>query len=74
MTAPELHSAQDRFVQDGFSRLRAQVESEIRPQVVAKYTERLATAGPWQRFWLCRKIDREVRSRVNMSIPPAALS
>jgi hypothetical protein len=73
MTAPKRRWFNDRFVQDGPGRLRAALESEIRPQVVAEYAERLASAGIWKRYRLRREIDREVRRRASEMIRPDAL-
>ena len=73
MTAPKRRSINGRFVQDGRSRLQAQIETELRPQVTAEYAERLASAGLWKRFWLRKEIDREVSYRASKMVPPDAL-
>jgi len=62
-----------QFVEDGCSRAQGAIEPKIRLQVMAEYSERLQSAGPWGRFWLRREIEHEVMFRLNQVAPPEAL-
>ena len=66
-------SAASRFFPDGCSRAHLAAEPEIRHQVFAKFSEQLANATPWRRYWLLRDIEREVQSRLHKLAPPEAL-
>ncbi len=61
------------FVCDGYARTCAAIQPQIRAVVEAEFSERLAAASLWGRFWLRRAIEREVRQRVRQSAPPEAL-
>jgi hypothetical protein len=58
------------FLDDGYYRAQVAAAAEIRAQVVAEYSERLAAAGLWASFWLWQEIKREIRSRVDKKAPP----
>jgi hypothetical protein len=58
---------------DGFTRAHSAAEAQVRAQVWAEYAEELEAADAWRRFWLRRRIEREIRARVEKVAPPDAL-
>ena len=48
------------FVANGFHRLCAAFDAEVRPEVEARYAEELAAPGRLRRWQIRRKIEREV--------------
>ena len=63
--------ADSRFLEDGRQRaLKAaaeqiqEIERRIRTTVEAEYSGQLAVAGPLRRFWLRRRMAREIAARL----------
>lgn len=52
------------FVVDGWNEGDVAIESMVRAEVEAEYAEQLKAASSWRRFWLRRKIEREIRRRM----------
>ena len=48
------------FVEDGFRRLRAGIDAQVRPEVEARYAEALAAAGLLRRLRIRREMEREI--------------
>jgi hypothetical protein len=71
--APKRSSLHDRFMEDGCVRAQSAAEPQIRLQVASEYSAQLEAAGAWDRFWLRRAIEREVRIRLEKVAPPDAL-
>jgi len=64
------------FVADGHSRALKGIEAEVRPEIEQKYAEEWNRSGYLRRWFLLRKIDREVAARIQERIaeaPPDAL-
>jgi len=64
-------------VADGHQRVRKGIEAEARPEIEQKYSEEWNTSGYLRRWFLQRKINREVAQQVAQrqaqQAPPDAL-
>lgn len=69
-------SQSDSVVADGHQRARQGIEAEVRPEIEQKYAEEWNRSGFLRRWFLGRKIDREVAKRLaqrKAQAPPDAL-
>jgi len=65
--------ATSSFVEDGFERLFAALEPQIRLEVETEYTERLTNASWFLRWRLRRELEREIERRVRSQASPLSL-
>jgi hypothetical protein len=52
------------FVADGFERLLAAIEAEVRPEIEQRYADEWNASGIFRRWFLLRRIEREIADRV----------
>ena len=63
----------DGIVADGYWRLLAVVDPQVRAEVEAEYAGRLEQASFWERRRLKREMAREIKRRVDEKAPPYGL-
>lgn len=61
------------IVADGFCRARDAAEPNIRYVVLQEFAPQLLTAPFWKRWWIQRRIEREVQRRLSKAAPRNAL-
>ena len=62
-----------RFIADGRERARRALEPVVRAEVEQVSAAELRQAPVWQRYWVRRKIQREIERRIAAAAPPDAL-
>ena len=67
------HPRQSKFLNDGHRREVDAMEPEIRHQVVAEFEDQLRGASLWRRFWIRRRIERQIRKRLAQKAPADGL-
>jgi hypothetical protein len=65
--------ARNYFVDDGCERARAASLDTIRAEVEREFSERLASAGWWERVRLSYEMRREIERRLDRVAPPWGL-
>ena len=74
----DLHmGSQKRYVDSGFwtegrQRLSAAVMQRIKKEVSEEYSTQLKSRGPVGRFFLKRRMNREINKRIRQQAPPDA--
>ena len=72
--SPESYSTD--FVADGYERALDGVEADVRPEIERKYADEWNAAGLVKRWFLLRRIEREISERVaerSQHISPTSL-
>ncbi|WP_168564960.1 hypothetical protein [Crateriforma spongiae] len=52
------------FVADGYERALEGIEAEVRPEVESKYADEWNASGLVKRWFMLRRIEREIAERV----------
>ena len=52
------------FVVDGYERALVGIEAEVRPEIESKYADEWNASGLLKRWFLQRRIEREIAERV----------
>ena len=58
------NTSSSSFLPDGYSRMMAAIEAEVRAEVEAEYAEQWNRSSYVRRWFLAGKINREVRQRL----------
>jgi len=72
----ESSSESTAFVEDGYERVCDAIEADIRPEIERKYADEWNASGLVKRWFLLRRIEREISARVaeqSQHISPTSL-
>ena len=72
----ESHSESTDFVADGYERALDGIEADVRPEIERKYADQWNASGLVKRWFLLRRIEREISDRVaerSQHISPTSL-